>query len=549
MIRDIGKLETANFDILIIGGGITGSAIAWDAALRGHKTALIEKKDFGHATSSATSKLIHGGLRYLAKFDLPVVRESLRERRLLEQNLPHQAFPLPFLMPLYEYSSKPRWMLNLGLFLYDLLSYDKNELKDPDKHLDSHKWLSKEETLKLEPFLETKGLKGSYRYYDVLNRHPERSNLDYILSASEKGAVCANYIKFEDFIFTEKNGKKTITAISANDEISGKKIKINAKIIVNATGPWGDIILSKIQEKPTRTLLRSKGIHLLFPKFHNNNAITIETRDKHHFFIVPWLNYSLIGTTDTKFTGDLENVKVTQDDVHSFLHQINMHIPVKLKEKDIVHAYAGIRPMVSESKAINTYEASRKHEIINHEKTDSIKGLVSVFGGKWTTSRSLAEETVDKLEKISKLKRVKSKTKVTPLSAGNIGERYSVFVDESVKKWSSDYSKDFIKRLIEYYGSHYENIIDLMKKDNKLSEVFDKDKNHVKAEIVHAIENEMAHHLDDILLRRCCLGNSGPPSKETLKNTVETMGKLLNWSKKQQEEEINKYLESQKIVD
>jgi len=549
VIRDIKRLTNEEFDILIIGGGISGAAIAWDAALRGHKTALIEKNDFGSATSAATSKLIHGGLRYLSKLDIRVVRESLRERRLLEQNISYQAFPLSFLLPVYNYYSKPGWMINIGLSLYDILSYDRNDLKDPDKHLGKHRWLSKKEALKLEPALSEKGLKGAYHYYDVLNKHPERSNLDFILSAVEKGAVAVNYMNFQKFLLNSINDKKTVTGITAKDEITKTLIDIKAKVTVNATGPWGDIVLSKLHKNPVKTLTRSKGIHILVPRIQKNTAITLETKDKHHFFIIPWLDYSLIGTTDTAFTGNSDDLKVTKKDIESFIKVINDNYPVNLKYEQVLHAYAGIRPLVSESKTANTYETSRKHEIVDHKKVENIKGLVSVFGGKWTTSRSLAEETVNKLEKLTGLERIKCKTDSTSLNGDDVGERLSNFIDEAVEKWSGKFSIKLIHHLIEYYGSYYEKILKLAQKNPKLLEPLEKGLLHIKAEIIYAVEDESAVKLSDVLLRRCGIGNRGLPSDNCINETADLMAKILKWDKKTKNDEISSYKESQKITD
>lgn len=546
MQRDLKSLEREIFDILVIGGGISGACIAHEAALRGLKVALIEKQDFGHGTSAATSKLIHGGLRYLARLDFFVVRESLRERRYLEQILPHQAFPLPFLLPIYDYFKTPRFLLAIGLTLYDLLSFDKNRLLDPSKHLKNKKWLSREDALKLEPKLDPKGLKGAYLYYDVLNRHPERSNLDFILTAAENGAKVANYVSFQDFILEEGGSYKTVRGILAKDELEGRLFTINSKVTVNAAGPWGDIVLAKLHKNPVRQLIRSKGIHLVFPKIHGDYALTFETRDNRHFFVIPWLNYTLIGTTDTPYTGDPDKVRVTQKDIDDFIELINAHIPLQLKRKDLLHAYVGLRPLLSQG-SLDTYKASRKHEIVNHKKLEKVSGLFSVFGGKWTTSRALAEETVNKIVQSENWRVKKSNSHKIPVSAGQIGASYADFVQKMHLKYDRAFGEKVVNRMVEVYGAHAEKVFSLAVDNKKLSKVID-EKNHLLlAEIYHAVQQEMALTLNDFLYRRCGIANYGPVSAKTVEAIAQEMGKLLGWNQSRRKKEILGYEETLKF--
>ncbi|MCS6984085.1 MAG: glycerol-3-phosphate dehydrogenase/oxidase [Leptospiraceae bacterium] len=540
MHRDLRLLEKEVFDILIIGGGISGACIAHEAALRGLKVALIEKEDFGHATSAATSKLIHGGLRYLARLDFSVVRESLRERRYLEQILPHQAFPLPFLLPVYDYFNTPRFLLSLGLTLYDLLSFDKNRLVDPSKHLPNKRWLSKHDALKLEPKLDPTGLQGAFLYYDVLNRHPERSNLDFVLTAAENGAVVANYVAFEDFITEEYHAKKRVRGVVARDVFENKLFPIEAKVTVNAAGPWGDIVLSKLHKNPVRQLIRSKGIHLLFPRVHGDYAITFETRDRRHFFVIPWLNFTLLGTTDTPYRGDPDNVRVSEKDIAEFMDVVNAHIPLNLKRKDLLYAYVGLRPLLFEGTS-DTYKASRKHEIVDHEKVEGVGGLFSVFGGKWTTSRALAEETVNKIVARQKWAVKKSASHKIPVSAGRIGPYYSEFVQKMHLKYDRAYGEKTVARMVEIYGAHGEKVLQLAEEQKNLSEIIDPESGLIRAEIHHAVKHELAQTLNDFLFRRSGIANMGPVPRKTVEFVAAEMAKLLHWKSSRKKEEIARY--------
>lgn len=548
MKRDLQRLQNQVFDILVLGGGVSGAAIAWDAVLRGFSVALIERKDFGHATSAATSKLIHGGLRYLARGDIPVVRESLRERRYLEINMPHQVFPLPFIMPVYDFTPTPRWMLGVGLSLYDALSWDRNYIEDPDKHLERHRWLSRERALQLEPGLNPQGLKGAYHYYDALNRHPHRSNLEYILSAAARGAQVANYVACSDFIVEEIPSGKRVVGVIARDMPTGKEFPIRARVTVNATGPWGDIVLSKLNRTSPHKLVRSKGIHLLFPRFHKNATIALETRDKHHIFLIPWGNYSLLGTTDTEFKGDPDDLAVTRDDAQEFLDLFNAYFPQRKTLADVVNSYAGLRPLVAESSVASTYKASRRHEIVLHRKRENIDGLVSVFGGKWTTSRALAEQTLDLIEKKFNFPRRRSLSHKTPVLGGAVGQRLSVFIADAHARWDKVYPPQLIDHLIEIYGALYERVLDYAIKDKSLLMPIDNEYPFIRAEIYYAIDHEMALTLSDFLNRRCGLGNMGYISDAALSTVASIMGDLLRWDSTRRREEIAAFKKSRTLV-
>jgi glycerol-3-phosphate dehydrogenase len=548
MKRDLQRLQNQVFDILVLGGGVSGASIAWDAVLRGFSVALIERADFGHATSAATSKLIHGGLRYLAQGDIPVVRESLRERRYLEQNMPHQVFPLPFLMPVYDFTPTPRWMLGVGLTLYDLLSWDRNYIDDPDKHIDRKRWLSREKALQLEPGLNPQGLKGAYHYYDALNRHPNRSNLEYVLSAASRGAQVANYVACDEFIIEETSAGKRVSGVIAKDTLTGRQFPVRARVTVNATGPWGDIVLGKLHGAAEHKLVRSKGIHLLFPRFHKNATIALETRDKHHIFLIPWGNYSLLGTTDTEFKGDPDDLNVTRDDAQDFLDLFNAYFPQKKTLGDVVNSYAGLRPLVAESSVTSTYKASRRHEIVLHRKQDHVDGLISVFGGKWTTSRALAEQTVDLIERKFGFPRRHSISHKTPVVGGRVGTRLATFIAEAHARWDKVYSPQLINHLIEIYGALYERVLDYVIRDKSLLMPIENEYPFIRAEIHYAVDQEMALTLSDFLKRRCGLGNMGYISDTALTAVATVMGDLLRWDSTRRREEIAAFKKSRSII-
>jgi glycerol-3-phosphate dehydrogenase len=393
MRRDPTRLADETFDLLIIGGGVTGACIARDAALRGMKVALVEKNDFAHATSAHNSKLIHGGLRYLRNLEFRLVRESLRERRIWQRIAPHLVRPLPFLIPLYKSGWASRTSLGAGLSLYDLLSFDRGWLDDPDQRLPGHSWLNAKAALEREPALEGDGFDGAYCYYDAQMYAPERLALECLVSASMHDAVLVNHMEAERLLIRDSR----VEGASVADKFSDARFDVRAKQTILAAGPWSDIFLERALEKPaSHKLLRSKGIHLIVKAMTKTDALAVAAKHG-HFFVLPWRGHSLLGTTDTEFSLPPDRVGVSESDIADFLDYINAHLPsANLTRSDVEFFYAGLRPLVDEGSS-DTYGASRRAELVDHGKEDGIAALFSAVGGKWTTSRALAQKVTDVL--------------------------------------------------------------------------------------------------------------------------------------------------------
>jgi len=391
MQRDLNRLSNERFDLLVVGGGITGACVARDAALRGLTVALIEKNDFACATSAHNSKLIHGGLRYLRNFELGLVRESLRERRIWQRIAPHLVHPLPFLLPIYGGGWSARATLAAGLSLYDFLSFDRNWLNDAAQRLPGHRWIEAKAALVREPVLRGPQFEGAFEYYDAQMISPERLALECVIDAANNGAAVANHLIADALLL---RGDR-VEGAGVADTLSDTRFDIHADATLIAAGPWADIFLTRALGKPaSHKLLRSKGIHLIVPAITRTAALTVAANGG-HFFVVPWRDHSLLGTTDTAFTGSPDNVSVTEKDIADFLALINAHLPsARLRRDQIRHFYAGLRPLVDDG-GRNTYAASRRAELVDHGTEDGISDLFSAIGGKWTTSRHLAEKTVD----------------------------------------------------------------------------------------------------------------------------------------------------------
>jgi glycerol-3-phosphate dehydrogenase len=535
MRRDLSRLANETFDVLVIGGGVTGACIARDAALRGLSVALAEKKDFANATSAHNSKLIHGGLRYLRNFELGLVRESLRERRIWQRIAPHLVQPLPFLIPLYGGGFKARATLSAGLNLYDVLSFDRGWLDDPAERLPGHRWLDKKRALAEEPMLDGNGFEGAFRYYDAQMYAPERMALECILGAAEHGAAAANYMAAESFLM--RDGR--IEGAKLRDLFDASQIEVRAKLTILAAGPWADLFLNSALGKPTtHKLLRSKGIHLLVPPITRTDALTVAAGNG-HFFVLPWRGLSLLGTTDAAFHGDPGSVYATESDIAEFLTFINKYLPqAKLTRGDVRFAYAGLRPLVDDGSG-DTYDASRRAELIDH-KSDGVDGLFSAIGGKWTTSRDLAQKVVDAAVAKLGAKSSACSTATTRLPGGYIDRRNEFFADQ--KKTYPQIATDHLARL---YGSRLSDVV-----ANQPSGLLTAlaPSGDIGAQVQFAIREEMALTLDDVVMRRTGIGQLGDPGNAALEAVASLMAAELGWSDEHKKREIEFVARNYRVV-
>ncbi len=532
MQRDLKKMSATDYDLVIVGGGVTGATTAWDASLRGLKVALLEKDDFAHATTSGSSKLFHGGLRYLVNGELRLVRESLRERRIWGNVAPHMVHPLPFVLPTYGRGMKSGLILAIGLLFYDLLSYDRNFVSDDDKKIPGYRSISRAEALKLMPSLKAEGLTGAKVYYDCQMFAPERLCIECIEGADEYGADVANYAEVTDFI---KDGAR-MTGVAVKDRLTGEMHVIKGKVTINAAGPWAADLM-KIGEggKASRGLIRSKGIHIITRELSGKNALAIQSDIGGHFFVIPWRGHTIIGTTDAVFKDEPDRVGVTEDDIRDFLSVINHGLPgLHLKREDVLHFYVGIRPLIdNEPDATgpkDSYKASREAEVCDHKRLSGIDGFISALGGKWTTSRHLAELIVDMAtQKLGR--KIKCETHCTPVYGGEIG-RLKSFIARA-KFQHNHLAEDVVENLVNFYGSRIDEVLatadenqgeraDLLRRLMPESPV-------LGVQIVHAIRHEMAQHMDDIVFRRTGLGTLGHPGVDMLNRIAELMARELGW--------------------
>jgi len=479
MERFIGNNTNGHFDLIIIGGGITGAALAYEAGTKGLKVALFEKDDFGAATSSATSKLIHGGLRYLKNLELGLVRESLRERKILSNIAPNFVYPIPFMMPSYKAFKSRKWMMLIAMLLYDLLSYDKGNTWDPAKSLPHFKSYSRNRTLALESCVKPQGMTGSTVYYDCQNIFPERLTLAFLKSAEAYGAHLSNYAQVVSFIREDNR----INGVLVRDRLTGEQGAFTAPVTVNCAGPWADSVIKSAASGITKhNIRRSEGIHIVTRKICVNHAVTAMTKQNRHIMVMPWRGYSLIGTTDKEYYGNPDDYKVSKMSILGLLEEVNENFyGADLKYEDVRFYYGGLRPL-ADNDTENSYESSRKYEIFDNAD-EGLDGLFTVEGGKYTTSRQLAVDVMKKLQTRFGKKFSEEVSHHQPLRGSDIKN-----MDVFLRKLKTDYP-DFSNATVEYLGKNYGTechaVFQLARKNAKLAEVLNDD-GEILAEVTYA---------------------------------------------------------------
>jgi glycerol-3-phosphate dehydrogenase len=390
------RLAREQFDVLVVGGGINGAGIARDAALRGLKVALLERDDFASGTSSRSSRLVHGGVRYLEHGFFHLVFESSRERRILLETAPHLVRPLRFTWPVYAGARIPRWKLLAGLWLYDLLAAFRNVAR--------HRALSSMQVLATEPRLKPDGLRGGATYYDAAT-NDARLTIANVVDAAALGAAALNYAEVTSLSF---DGERAAGAL-VRERFTHETFDVRAKVVVNATGPWTDAISRVENPSSTAAVLGTKGVHVAVPaeRVGNREAVTMLAHaDQRVMFVLPGGTHTIIGTTDTHTDERPDQVRASRADVQYLLDAANAYFPdAKLTNADVVCAWAGIRPLIASGNAGDPAGASREHAI-----TVGPRGVIAVTGGKLTTYRSMAQEVVDKVQDCLRTPRTRSDT-------------------------------------------------------------------------------------------------------------------------------------------
>jgi glycerol-3-phosphate dehydrogenase len=488
MIRDLTALTNTTFDLLIVGGGITGAGVALDAALRGLQVALIDKGDFASGTSSVSSKLVHGGLRYLEHGDFRLVYEALHERGRLLHNAPHLVRPLRFLLPFYEHTRVPPWQWRVGLMLYDLLAGTGNIRRS--RPVDRGR-LQRE-----FPNLRANALIGGAEFYDA-QMDDARLCLEVIRTAALQGAVVANYVEAVAF----ERGGAWLSGVRVHDHIAGSEFLIRARQVVNATGPWSDR-LRRLAGDASRPLLRpTKGVHLIVPNQGLTAAfLLLHPADGRVFFVIPWLGKTLLGTTDTACEDSPDALSVLPDDIAYLLAGYNQYFEPPLTSAKILSSFVGLRPLIG-NHAANPSALSREFQL-----TWSPSGLLSVAGGKYTTFRHMAEVITDAVVQRLGLRR-RCRTHNFPLD-GTPQEAWLTFEPRTIRELQQrgGLSEETARHLVSRYGRRYRDVAAYMERDPALRHPVVAGEPDLRAEFAYQRDHEMAVRPDDFLLRRTRLG-------------------------------------------
>jgi len=528
-VTRLSGIDEGTFDAVVIGGGMAGAGVARDLALRGASVALFEKGDFASGTSSKSSKLIHGGLRYLELAEFRLVRESLREKKTLERLAPHLVRPLPFLVPVYRGSKRGLITVRIGMWLYDLLT--------PGKQTERFRVVPPVEALALEPSIQAADLRGAGYYFDDLLLFPERLCLENALSAARHGARVHNYCEVEEVM----RGPRGLDGVRVRDLLTGQVHTARAPVIVNCAGPWVDRLreLAGVREAGARVLRSTKGIHCLLPRM-TERAVYLSTADDRMIFVIPWRHFSMVGTTDTDFDGDPDRLWATREEVEYLLGAVRPALPdPRVTLDQVVYTYAGVRPLAFEEGS-SASRVSRDHKVV-------VEGdggrFLSITGTKLTCFRSLAEEVGDRVMRALG-RGVPSRTAELTLDglddeAGKIEAR--TWMDVSEEMAATGLSRETLEILVETYGRGFARVLALLRKLPDGAERLCPRNPEIVAQLHHAVREEMAVSLQDFLLRRTGIGQSPCLGLDCFESVGRRMGELAAWSPRRLQAELEAY--------
>jgi glycerol-3-phosphate dehydrogenase len=513
--------EISKVDLAIIGGGINGAGLAAQAARFGLSVVLFEKADFGSGASSKSTKLIHGGIRYLEQAKFSLVFEALHERHRLLNLAPHLVHPIPFLLPIYKNDIRPPWMIKVGLWLYDLLAGAKNIAR--------HQWLSPSEAIRQAPVLNSENLLGCGVYYDA-QVNDARLVLENILAAENLGAHCYNYCRISQI-----DRQSSQIRLFYHHELSGEEGTITASCLVNASGPWSNQTAKLVSEEALRIVRPTRGSHIVVPEILPHQAVLVMSRrDNRVIFIIPWRGNSLVGTTDLDDPSDPDQVHPTEEEISYLLQEAARVLPKTCWDRcQVISAFAGLRPLAwSDRDHVST--VSREDKIMADDN------LFFIIGGKLTTYHSMAQKTLKLIFKYLEKKQSIPKPDHLP---GSPTRPWDLFLNEEAPRWISQFGikQDQANHLACLYGQKAESVLELLRSDPRLYERLHPSRPEILAQVAHAVKTEKAVHLEDVLLRRLEIGYSKERWGESAEKTSQWMAEFLNWDENKRQEELGKY--------
>lgn len=542
MNRNLNPLASTEYDLLIIGGGIYGAALAWDAARRGLRTTLVEKSDFCGATSANSLKVIHGGLRYLQHADFRRARESVLERKTLLKIAPHLVHPLPVLLPTYGHGLKGREIFALGLALNDVVGFDRNRQMAAQKHLPAGKTISRQACLRRLPGLDPAGVTGGAVFYDAQVYNSERLALAFLQSAVQSGADVANYVQVTGFDIRQD----TVTGARVTDTLTGQPFTIRASQVVNTAGPWVNHLLAQTGTTPPGGPVQfAVAVNLVTRRLVSETAVGVSGRQRftdadsiinkgnRFFFVAPWRHTSLVGTGYTPYHGHPNDFTVTQADIATLLADVNAAWPgANLSPEDIYFVHGGLVPMQHYDAATGSVQLT-KHARIDDLAQVGLRGLLSVVGVKYTTARRVATGVVDRIFRQRGQTPPPSDTHQTPVFGGNI-DQFGLYLAEQISRRPAGLAPAQVESLLLNYGTAHTDVLAHMQPapDESPAAAL------LRAQTIYAVRQEMAQTLSDVVFRRTDLGSAGHPGPDLLQVCAHTLAVELGWDQVKIEQEL-----------
>jgi len=543
MKRNLERLANQKFDVLVVGGGIHGAITAWDAALRGVSVALIERGDFGSGTSQNSLKIIHGGLRYLQDGNLSRIRMMVRERTTWMKIAPHLIHPLPCLIPTTQKISGSRLAMGVALKANDILSFDRNQLADPEKDLPDGMIMSQRELSRILPGYDIRTSTGAAVWYDAQIYNSERLLLEFILSAVDAGAEVANYV--EAISFLQRDNR--IIGVRAKDFQTGQIFDIQSKLVINCAGAWMDCLLEKAALHSEYAV--SIAMNVIVNQVWSDVAVGLTSQPVNGkppqvLFIVPWRNKSMIGTCHIPWQDGPDAFMLNNVMVQEFLDQINSaYLPLKLSLEDVRHITWGFLPVGKADANKQHVNLTRDGVVIDHQKKNGISGLISVLGVKYTTARVVAEQAMDLAVSQLGTKAKKCQTHMTQVRGGKI-EDFRAFLRKALPKVPRAINERSTEHLVYTYGSEYQKLVECALVQPDLARRIDPPLPVTVAEVQHAVQHEMSLTLADVIRRRTELGATGLPPIDTLQRCADLMGREFQWSSERQQQEIDSVIQA-----
>lgn len=533
MQRDLRRLADRRFDLIVVGAGFYGAIAAWDATLRGLSVALIDKGDFGAATSFNNLKTLHGGLRSLQSLDIRQMRLFIRERRALARIAPHLVQPLPYVVPTYRHPGRSRLTLRVALALNDAISHDRHEgVSDPSLLLPRGRIVSRSECLRLNPVIDPAGVTGGAMWHDYQMHNTDRMTLSFVLSAADAGAVAANYAQADRLL---SDGRK-VDGVRVRDVLTGDTFDVRANGVLNATGPWAATFLDSFGARRNTPATRlSRAMNLVVRRVDVAQGCGGRARGR-FLFMAPWRDVTLVGTSHDALDGGPDALTVSRSDIEDFLADVRAAFPqAALAAGDVRLVHRGLLPMVSG--LAHHVKLLRESTVVDHA-TDGVHGLVSMFGVRYTTARATAERAVDVVFRQRGVRTPpRCRTAVAAVVGGAISDKER-FVRAVTSRCAHGLSREMLSRLALSYGTAYDAVLQPILENLSMASPLGQQCEVSGAEILHAVRNESAVRLSDALIRRTEAGSAGHPGRDAISRAASIMAGECGWNEWRMRDEI-----------